>query len=99
MQHLESLTLLEQRIQRAVDLIAQLKVDKKRLEEETAKLLASQSGLERRAQQLEDEKDELSREGREYREKEEEWVQYERDREEIRTRIDNMLAKFEELEI
>jgi hypothetical protein len=45
------------------------------------------------------EKQELVNEGRLLREREKEWARYERDREEIRSRIDTMLAKFEELEI
>lgn len=99
MQHLQSLSLLEERIQRAVELITYLKSEKKKLEAETVQLLETQRQLERRIDSLASEKQELAEEGRLLRAKQDEWVRFERDRDEIRSRIDNMLAKFEELEI
>jgi hypothetical protein len=99
MQHLQSLSLLEERIQRAVELITYLKAEKKRLEAETIGLLETQRQLERRVDTLVGENQELLEEGRLLRTKQDEWVRFERDRDEIRSRLDNMLAKFEELEI
>jgi uncharacterized coiled-coil DUF342 family protein len=99
MQHLQSLGLLEERIQAAVELITHLKAERRRLEAETARLHEAQRALERRIESLTQEKLELSQEGQELRSKQEEWSRFERDRDEIRTRIDGMLAKFEELEI
>ena len=99
MQHLQSLSLLEERIQRAVELITYLKSEKERLEAETAQLVETTRQLERRVEMLASEKQDLFEEGRLLRARQEEWVRYERDRDEIRSRIDNMLAKFEELEI
>lgn len=99
MQHLQSLNLLEERIQRAVELITYLKGEKKRLEVETAQLVETQRQLERRVDALVGEKQDLVEESRLLRSKQDEWVRFERDREEIRSRIDGMLAKFEELEI
>jgi FtsZ-binding cell division protein ZapB len=96
---MESLVRLEERVQQAVELIGRLKMEKQRLESETARLLELNRELETRAGSLAREKDELLREGRTLREKEEEWSRFERDREEIRSRIDSMLAKFEEVEI
>ena len=98
-EHLESLARLEERIQRTVELIAHLRQENKRLEAESAHLLESKRTLERRADDLNAEKQELQNEGRALREREKEWARYERDRDEIRSRIDSMLAKFEELEI
>jgi uncharacterized protein involved in exopolysaccharide biosynthesis len=80
-------------------LIAHLRQENKRLEAESAHLIESKRTLERRADDLNAEKQELQNEGRLLREREKEWARYERDREEIRSRIDSMLAKFEELEI
>lgn len=99
MQHLQSLSLLEERIQAAVELITYLKSEKKRLEAETAQMQESQRSLERRLDLLSREKQELLSEGQSLRAKQEEWVRFERDRDEIRARIDGMLAKFQELEI
>lgn len=99
MEHLESLARLEERIQKAAEIIATLRQDNKRLEQEASLLLESQRNLERRADEMSAEKQELVNEGRLLREREKEWARYERDRDEIRTRIDSMLAKFEELEI
>lgn len=99
MEHLESLSRLEERIQKAVDVIERLKVENQRLEQESARMREQQHTLERRAEELDAEKQELANEGRLLREREKEWQRYERDREEIRSRIDTMLAKFEELEI
>jgi len=98
-EHLESLARLEERIQKAAEIIATLRQDNKRLEQEASLLLESQRNLERRADEMSAEKQELVNEGRLLREREKEWARYERDRDEIRTRIDSMLAKFEELEI
>jgi FtsZ-binding cell division protein ZapB len=98
-EHLESLARLEERIQKAAEIIATLRQDNKRLEQEASQLLESQRNLERRADEMSAEKQELVNEGRLLREREKEWARYERDRDEIRTRIDSMLAKFEELEI
>ncbi|UCE02687.1 MAG: cell division protein ZapB [Candidatus Latescibacterota bacterium] len=99
MEQMESLVRLEERVQQAVELIGRLKMEKQRLESETARLLELNRELETRAGSLAREKDELLREGLALREREEEWSRFERDREEIRSRIDSMLAKFEELEI
>jgi len=96
---LESLARLEERIQKAAEIIATLRQDNKRLEQEASLLLESQRNLERRADEMSAEKQELVNEGRLLREREKEWARYERERDEIRTRIDSMLAKFEELEI
>jgi len=98
-QQLQSLALLEERIERAVELIARLKGQRQRSEEEAARLLESEKVLERRLEALADENRELLEEGRRLRARNEEWVRFEHDRDEIRTRIDGMLAKFEELEI
>jgi FtsZ-binding cell division protein ZapB len=106
LQHLQSLSLLEERIQAAVELITYLKGEKRRLESETSRLLETQRGLERQAKNLEDqvellqlEKDELATNCETLRAKQEDWQRFESDREEIRVRIDSMLAKFEELEV
>ena len=106
LQHLQSLSLLEERIQAAVELITYLKNEKKRLEGETSRLLETQRGLERQAKNLEDqvellqlEKDELATSCETLRAKQADWQRFESDREEIRVRIDSMLAKFEELEV
>lgn len=98
-EHMESLSRLEERIQTAVDLIARLRQENKRLEQEMTQLQQDRHVLERRADDLGAEKQELVNEGRLLREREKEWARYERDRDEIRSRIDTMLAKFEELEI
>ena len=99
MQQLHSLSLLEERIQKAVELLARLKGEKQRLEQEAAQLEEGQRALERRLEALAEEKQELLEESRMLRAKQEEWLRFEQDREEIRSRIDGMLAKFEELEI
>lgn len=99
MQHLQSLGLLEERIQAAVELISHLKAERRRLETETARLHEAQRALERRIEALGQEKLQLSEAEQQLRSKQEEWTRFERDREEIRARIDGMLAKFEELEI
>lgn len=99
MEHLESLARLEERIQRAVELIQRLQAENRRLESDGARLGEAARTLERRLEGLAAEKDELQREGRALREKEQQYVRFERDRDEIRSRIDGMLAKFEELEI
>ena len=99
MQYLQSLSLLEERIQRAVELISWLKAEKKKLEAAATQLLDSQRQTERRLEALAGEKQDLLEEGRLLRAKQDEWLRFERDRDEIRSRIDGMLAKFEELEI
>ena len=99
MQQLQSLTLLEERIQLAVERIASLKSENKRLVAVAAQLEEGQHALERRLDVLAEEKRGLQEESRNLRAKQEEFVRFERDRDEIRTRIDGMLAKFEELEI
>jgi hypothetical protein len=99
MQHLQSLSLLEERIQAAVELITYLKNEKKKLEADNARLLEVQRGLERRLETLAAEKQQFETEFTALRSKRDEWDRYERDRDEIRARIDNMLAKFEELEV
>jgi multidrug resistance efflux pump len=99
MQHLQSLGLLEERIQAAVEMIKHLKSERRRLEAETARLHEAQRALERRIESLTQEKLELSAEGQELRAKLQQSNQLEADREEIRARIDGMIAKFEELEI
>jgi hypothetical protein len=99
MQHLQSLSLLEERIQAAVELITYLKNEKKKLEADNARLLEVQRGLERRLESLAAEQSQLDAEFTTLRAKRDEWDRYERDRDEIRARIDNMLAKFEELEV
>ena len=99
MEHLESLTRLEERIQKAVDLIERLKAENRRVEGEAEQMREQLRGFERRAEELDAEKQELANEGQVLREREKEWQRYERDRDEIRSRIDSMLAKFEELEI
>jgi FtsZ-binding cell division protein ZapB len=91
--------LLEERIQLAVERIASLKAENKRLAAVASQLEDGQHALERRFEALAEEKRGLQEESRTLRTKQEEWVRFERDREEIRTRIDGMLAKFEELEI
>lgn len=99
MQHLQSLNLLEERIQAAVELITYLKGEKKKLEAENSRLLETTRSLERRLESLAMERQELGEQCQQLRAKQEEWVRYERDRDEIRSRIDNLLAKFEELEV
>lgn len=99
MQHLQSLSLLEERIQLAVERIASLKAENKRLAAAASQFEEGQRALERRLEALGEEKRGLQEESRSLRTKQEEWLRFERDREEIRTRIDGMLAKFEELEI
>jgi FtsZ-binding cell division protein ZapB len=99
MQHLQSLSLLEERIQAAVELITYLKNEKKKLEADNARSLEAQRGLERRLEALAGEKQQQDTEFTALRAKRDEWDRYERDRDEIRARIDNMLAKFEELEV
>lgn len=99
MEHLESLARLEERIQRAVEMIQGLKQETRRLEVAAAQLTEKAQAEQRRAEALSLEKEDLLREGRVLREKQQEWQRFEHDRDEIRTRIDGMLAKFEELEI
>jgi chromosome segregation ATPase len=134
MQHLQSLSLLEERITAAVELITYLKSEKKRLEldlnqlrieaarleAETARIIEAQRTMEKQNKELQDqfemstlEKDdisvqcdalrtkneELARQYETLHSKQDEYQRFERDREEIRSRIDNMLAKFEELEV
>jgi FtsZ-binding cell division protein ZapB len=98
-EHLESLSRLEERIQKAVDLIERLKTENRRVEQEAAQMREQLRNFERRAEEMDAEKQELANEGQVLREREKEWQRYERDRDEIRSRIDSMLAKFEELEI
>ncbi len=99
MQHLQSLNLLEERIQAAVELITYLKSEKRKLEADNARLLESQRAVERKLEALAGEKQALGEQCLELRAKQEEWGRFERDRDEIRSRIDGMLAKFEELEV
>lgn len=99
MLQLETLSQLEERIEHAVDVIKRERDEKRRMAEEVARLKVVTESLERRVKSLVDENEELLREGREFRSKAESWVQYEREREEIRSFVDNMLAKLEELEI
>ena len=97
--NLQSLNLLEERIQRAVELVTFLKSERARLQAEVARLEEGHRAFERRLEAQVEEKQDLLEEGRVLRAKQEEWMRFERDRDEIRTRIDSMLAKFEELEI
>ena len=99
MQHLQSLNLLEERIQAAVELITYLKVEKKKLEAENSRLLEQQRALERKLETTAGENEELAEANLQLIATQEEWVRFERDREDLRTRIDGMLAKFEELEV
>jgi FtsZ-binding cell division protein ZapB len=99
MQHLQSLSLLEERIQAAVELITYLKSEKKKLEADITRLQEAQRSLERRLEALAGERQQSDVECATLRAKQEEWERYERDRDEIRARIDSMLAKFEELEV
>ena len=127
MQHLQSLSLLEERIQAAVELITDLKNHRKRLEAELQRVLEDRRALERQIDAMRSEKDELTTQGfdlakttealrtecatlreecqtlrarsEDMRAKQDEWQRFERDRDEIRVRIDGMLAKFEELEV
>jgi len=99
MQHLQSLSLLEERIQAAVELITYLKAEKKKLEAENSRLLEQQRALERKLETTAGENEELAEANLQLIAKQEEWVRFERDREDLRTRIDGMLAKFEELEV
>ncbi len=99
MQHLQSLSLLEERIQAAVELITYLKAEKRKLEADNDRLLEVQRGLERRLEALAGEKQQFDAEFTALRAKRDEWERYEHDRDEIRARIDSMLAKFEELEV
>jgi FtsZ-binding cell division protein ZapB len=96
---LEGLAQLEDRVHRAVELIRSLKVEKQELQESVERMRQEHHQFESRLQALTEEKEELQRQGQEYRDKEATWGQFAKDREEIRTRIDSMLAKFEELEI
>lgn len=99
MQYLQSLSLLEERIQAAVELITYLKSEKKKLEAENVRLAELQRNLERKIEVLAEERDGLDAQCQQLRAKQDEFLRFERDREEIRTRIDGMLAKFEELEV
>ena len=98
-EHLESLSRLEERIERAVELIARLKAENQRMAEATTRLQGERQSLESQSTSLQKANEELLREGNELRVKAEEWKRFQRDRDEIRSRIDGMLAKFEELEI
>ena len=99
MQHLQSLSLLEERIQAAVELITYLKTEKKKLEAENSRLLEQQRTLERKLETMAGENEELGEANLQLAAKQEEWLRFERDRDDLRTRIDGMLAKFEELEV
>ena len=113
MQYLQSLNLLVQRIQAAVELITHLKSERKRLEAETTRLTEIERSLqtkltvlEGKVSTLEEEvlaveldREAMTKQMTELRGRQDEWTRYERDREEIRARIDGMLAKFEELEV
>ena len=99
MQYLQSLSLLEERIQAAVELITYLKSEKKKLEAENVRLAELQRNLERKVEVLAEERDGLDAQCQQLRAKQDEYLRFERDREEIRSRIDGMLAKFEELEV
>ena len=98
-EHVDGLTQLEERVHRAVELIRSLKTEKQELQEAVERMRAEHQNFESRLEAMAHEKEELQRQGQEYREKEANWGQYQKDREDIRTRIDSMLAKFEELEI
>lgn len=99
MQHLQSLNLLEERIQAAVELITYLKSEKKKLETDNSRLLEQQRMLERKLETMAGENEELGEANLQLRAKQDEWLRFERDREDLRSRIDGMLAKFEELEV
>jgi SMC interacting uncharacterized protein involved in chromosome segregation len=113
MQYLQSLSLLEERIQAAVELITFLKDEKRKLEADNLRLAdaerlqqgkvttleAKVSSLEDEVLTLEEERETLTAQVQQLRVRQEEWTRFERDREEIRARIDGMLAKFEELEV
>jgi FtsZ-binding cell division protein ZapB len=99
MQYLQSLSLLEERIQAAVELITYLKSEKKKLEAENVRLAELHRNLERKVEVLAEERDGLDAQCQQLRAKQDEYLRFERDREEIRSRIDGMLAKFEELEV
>src|SRR5262245_39237080 len=99
MQYLQSLSLLEERIQAAVELINYLKGERKKLEAESLRLTEAQRSLERRIELLGSERESLDAQCQQLRAKHDEYQRFERDREEIRSRIDGMLAKFEELEV
>lgn len=98
-QELEGLGQLEDRVQRAVELIRSLRVEKQELQQAVERMRTEHENFETRLGALTQEKEELLRQGREHRDKEATWGQYEQDRQDIRGRIDSMLAKFEELEI
>ena len=99
MQYLQSLSLLEERIQAAVELITYLKSEKKKLEAENVRLAELHRNLERKVEVLAEERDGLDAQCQQLRAKQDDYLRFERDREEIRSRIDGMLAKFEELEV
>jgi chromosome segregation ATPase len=113
MQYLQSLSLLEERIQAAVELITDLKSERKKLEAENARLVEIErvlqgklSTLEAKVGALEDDvltleeaRETLTAQSQQLRGRQEEMTRFERDRDEIRARIDGMLAKFEELEV
>jgi len=96
---MEGLGQLEDRVQRAVELIRSLRNEKQELQRAVESMRAEHENFETRLGALSQEKEELLQQGREHREKEATWGQYQEDRQEIRGRIDSMLAKFEELEI
>lgn len=98
-QELDSLGQLEDRVQRAVQLIRSLRDEKQELQQAVERMRSEHESFETRLGALTQEKEELLQQGREHRDKEATWGQYEQDRQEIRGRIDSMLAKFEELEI
>lgn len=98
-QQLEGLSQLEDRVERTVTLIRSLRIEKQELQQSVETMRVEHENIETRLKALAQEKEELLQQGREHREKEATWGQYEQDRQEIRGRIDSMLAKFEELEI
>ncbi len=98
-QQMEGLGQLEDRVQRAVELIRSLRDEKQALQQAVENMRTEHENFETRLGALTQEKEELLQQGREHREKEATWGQYQEDRQEIRGRIDSMLAKFEELEI
>jgi chromosome segregation ATPase len=127
MQHLQSLSLLEERIQAAVELIASLRNERKRLEADALRLVDDRRALERQIDLMKLEKEDMTSQSfdlaktgealrnecealrvecatlrarqEELRAKQDEFQRFEQDRDEIRARIDGMLAKFEELEV
>ena len=87
-QELDGLGQLEDRVQRAVQLIRSLRDEKQELQQAVERMRAEHENFETRLGALSQEKEELLQQSREHRDKEATWGQYEQDRQEIRGLLD-----------